>query len=185
MDMTTDQTKVLITNDEREQALAQLREAYIDGQLTLEEFSDRVETVLTARTQTDLVPAVSDIVTVRAAPRSLGRPPERIVAVMGDAKRKGRWRIGPETTAIAVAGDCELDLRNAEVSGAEVEITAYAIMGEVKVIVPEGVDVELTGVAVMGDKKYKVSDAKPLPGAPLIRVKAYAVMGDVKVQSKR
>lgn len=183
--MNLDQTKVLITEAEREQALTQLREACIDGRLTLEEFSDRVETVLTARTQTDLVPAVGDVATVRAVPRSTAKPPERIVAVMGDAKRKGRWRIGPATTAIAVAGDCELDLRQAEVSSEEVEITAYAIMGDVKIIVPEGVDVELTGVAVMGDKKVKVNDARPLPGAPLIRVKAYVLMGDVKVQSKR
>ena len=58
-------------------------------------------------------------------------------------------------------------------------------MGDVKVIVPDGVEVELTGTAIMGDKKYKVRDSRPLPGAPLIRVRAYAVMGDVKVETKR
>jgi hypothetical protein len=176
---------LLITDAERDQALAQLREACVDGRLTLEEFSERVETVLTARTQTEIAPAVADIAAMRAAPVVEREETEQIIAVMGDAKRKGRWRIGPLTRAIAVMGGCQLDLRQAEVTSSEVEIVAYAIMGDVKVIVPEGVDVELTGVAIMGDKKYKVKDAKPLPGAPLIRVRAYVVMGDVKVESKR
>lgn len=175
---------LLITDAEREQALARLREACVDGRLTLEEFSERVDTALTARTQADLAPAVADLATMRVASGPEPEETERIIAVMGDAKRKGRWRIGPHTKAFAVMGDCQLDLRQAEVTSTEVQIDAYAIMGDVKVIVPEGVDVELTGMALMGDKKCKIADVRPLPGAPLIRVRAYAVMGDVKVESK-
>jgi hypothetical protein len=44
--------------------------------------------------------------------------------------------------------------------------------------------VELTGVALMGDKEAKLRKSRPLPGAPLIRVQAYALMGDVKVRTK-
>lgn len=176
---------LLITDAERDQALARLREGCVDGRLTLEEFSERVETVLTARTRAEITRAIADVAAVRTAPPVERDETERIIAVMGDAKRKGRWRIGPSTKAIAVMGDCQLDLRRAEVTSSEVEITAYAIMGDVKVIVPEGVEVELTGMAIMGDKKYRVADVRPLPGAPLIRVRAYVVMGDVKVESKR
>lgn len=175
----------LITDAERNQALAQLREACVDGRVTLEEFSERVETVLTARTEAEIAPALADIAVARAAPDVDRDDTEQIIAVMGDTKRKGRWRIRPFTRAIAVMGGCQLDLRQVEVTSSEVEIAAYAIMGDVKVIVPEGVEVELTGVAIMGDKKYKVRDTRPLPGAPLVRVRAYALMGDVKVESKR
>jgi hypothetical protein len=183
--MSQNSNTLLITDTERDRALARLREACVDGRLTLEEFSERVETVLTARTQAEIEPAVANIAMMRTAPVVERDETKQIIAVMGTAKRKGRWRIGPFTRAIALMGGCLLDLRQAEVTSSEVEITAYAIMGDVKVIVPEGVEVELTGMAVMGDKKYKVKDARPLPGAPLIRVRAYAVMGDVKVESKR
>lgn len=172
-----------LTDDEREYALVQLREACVDGRLTLNEFSERVETALTARTQGDLVPVTSDLVAALPPPRRTAQ--SRMIAVMGDSKQSGRWRIAEENTAIAVMGDCELDLRRAEVEGDEVHITAYAIMGDVRVIVPEGVPVELNGMAIMGDKKLELEDVRQLPGAPLIRVHAYAVMGDVRVESRR
>jgi hypothetical protein len=173
-----------ITEAEREQALARLRDACVDGRLTLEEFSERAETALTARTQAQLATVIVDL--TASVPQPAGRhdTEDRIIAILGDAKRKGRWRVGPQTTAIAVAGDCELDLRNAHISGEEVEIVAYAVMGDVKIIVPEGMDVELTGMAVMGDKQCNVTGIPVLPGSPLIRVRACVVMGDVKVRSK-
>jgi hypothetical protein len=182
--MTMDQPTVLISETERERALTTLREACVDGRLTLEEFSERVETALTARTAADLTAATAGLETERFLPGTELEPEDLVVAVLGDSRRKGRWRLKPRTTAIAVAGDCELDLRNAEVTSAEVEIAAYALMGDVKVIVPPGMRVELTGVALMGDKEAKLKKSRPLPGAPLIRVRAYALMGDVTVRSK-
>jgi hypothetical protein len=182
--VTLDQPTVRISEVERESALATLREACVDGRLTLEEFSERVETALTARTAAELAPATAGLGTARSLPTTAREPEDRVMAFLGDSKRKGRWRLKPRTTAIAVAGDCELDLRHAEVTSAEVEIVAYALMGDVKVIVPTGFRVELTGMALMGDKEAKLKKSRPLPGAPLIRVHAYALMGDIKVRSK-
>jgi hypothetical protein len=184
--MTLDRTPALIGEAEREGALAQLREACVDGRLTLEEFSDRVETALTARTSAELARSVAGLGPTERARTTAVEPhaEDRIIALLGDSKRKGRWRLKPRTTAIALAGDCELDLRRAEVTSAEVEIVAYALMGDVEVIVPPGFDVELSGVALMGDKEAKLKRSRPLPGAPLIRVKAYAIMGDVEVKCK-
>jgi hypothetical protein len=182
--MTLDRTPTLIGEAEREAALAQLREACVDGRLTLEEFSDRVEAALTARTSAQLAASVADLGPAAPVRRETVQAEDRIIALLGDSKRTGRWRLKPRTTAIALAGDCELDLRRAEVTSAEVEIVAYALMGDVEVIVPPGFDVELSGVALMGDKEAKLKRSRPLPGAPLIRVKAYAIMGDVEVKCK-
>ena len=150
----------------------------------LEEFSQRTETALTARTQAQLAPAMVGLdiaLPVTAPKRSVTR---WLIAVMGSSKQTGRWRLGGRSTAVAVMGDCELDLRRAEIEGADVTIAAYAIMGTIKVIVPEGIAVELNSIAIMGDKRYKVADMPPLPGAPLVRVQAFACMGDVKVESR-
>jgi hypothetical protein len=54
-------------------------------------------------------------------------------------------------------------------------------MGNIKIIVPDGVNVDLDGMAIMGDKRVDVQEAMPGTSAPVIRVRAYAVMGDVKV----
>jgi len=72
------------------------------------------------------------------------------VAVLSGSRRKGRWRLRHQTNAVAIMGGCELDLRQAEVEGPEVVINAWAIMGGVDVIVPEGIAVELTGFGIMG-----------------------------------
>ena len=62
-------------------------------------------------------------------------------------------------------------------------ITAVAIMGGIEVIVPEGIEVEMTGHAFMGGKDMKVADVPRLPGSPLIRVRAFALMGGISLRS--
>lgn len=42
-------------------------------------------------------------------------------------------------------------------------------------------NVDLDGMAVMGDKRVDVIQAAPGMNVPVVRVRAYAVMGDVKV----
>jgi hypothetical protein len=110
-----------------------------------------------------------------------GRDREWVVAVMGDSKRQGRWRVERPLTAVAVMGDVVLDLRGAEVPRGDVDIIATAVMGDVKVYVPDGVDVELSGIAVMGDKQLRVREAPSGQPSPRVVVRATAVMGDVKV----
>jgi hypothetical protein len=103
---------------------------------------------------------------------------------MFGSSRKGRWRLRRETNAIAVMGGCELDLRRAEVEGPEVIINALAIMGGIDVIVPEGIAVELTGFGLMGGKEARIADVPVLPGSPVVRVRAFALMGSVVVRSR-
>ena len=100
-----------------------------------------------------------------------GRARRWFVAVMGDSKRRGKWRIDKPLGAVAVMGNVVLDLREAEVRTGVVDIVATAVMGDVKIIVPDGVDVNLGGIAIMGDKKVQVIEAPP-ENVPLIRVRA-------------
>ena len=88
-------------------------------------------------------------------------------------------------TALAIMGGCVVDLRQAEIEGPVIDISAIAIMGGVEVIVPEGIAVELSGVAIMGGKDCRVKDVTPFPGTPLVRVKAFALWGGVTVRTKR
>jgi Domain of unknown function (DUF1707)/Cell wall-active antibiotics response 4TMS YvqF len=177
--------KVRASDAEREAVVERLRVAATEGRLTLSELTERTEAAYTATTRGELAPITADLPAEPAssAPmRPSGRTDrEWVVAVMGDSRRRGRWRVERPLAAVAVMGDVVLDLRGAEVPGGEVDITATTVMGDVKIYVPDGVDVELSGIAVMGDKKVMVREAPAGQTAPRVVVRATVVMGDVKV----
>ncbi|WP_219462669.1 DUF1707 SHOCT-like domain-containing protein [Nonomuraea rhizosphaerae] len=183
----TDPGAVRASDAEREAVVEQLRIASVDGRLTLAELTDRTEAAYTATTHAELALLTQDLPATGAAPMAPAQQaaPKRkrrwFVGIMGDSKRRGTWRIDQELGAVAVMGDVVLDLREAEVRTNMVEILAVSVMGDVKIIVPDGVNVDLDGMAIMGDKRVDVMEAAPGMNVPVVRVQAYAVMGDVKV----
>jgi hypothetical protein len=177
---------VRASDAEREAVVERLRVATVEGRLTLGELTERTEAAYTATTRGELARITADLPAESGSPAAPMRPAaqadrEWIVAVMGGTKRQGRWRVEGPLTAVAVMGDVVIDLRGAEVPRGDVDIAATAVMGDVKVFVPDGVDVQLSGIAVMGDKKVKVREAPAGQTAPRVVVRATAVMGDVKV----
>jgi class 3 adenylate cyclase len=176
-----------VSEAERDKAAADLAKYSSEGRLTLEEFSQRVAVVLAAKTQADIDGVMSDMprgaqVEVYASPvPATGW----LVAVLSGSSRKGRWRPKAKTRAVAFMGGVDLDLRKAEIEGSEVVIRAIAIMGGIDIVVPEGVNVHLGGFAFMGGKDLRLADVPILPGSPLIRVQAFALMGGVSVRTKR
>ena len=106
------------------------------------------------------------------------------VAVMSGHSTKGRWRISGKTNAVAVMGGCDMDLRQAEIEGPEVEITAVAFWGGIDITVPEGFDVDLRGFSFMGGRDLKLRDVPIVPGSPRIVVHGFAVMGGIDVKSR-
>jgi Domain of unknown function (DUF1707)/Cell wall-active antibiotics response 4TMS YvqF len=168
---------------DRDLAVSRLRENLVEGRLTLEEFSERVDAAHSSRTLAELDALTRDL-PAEAAPAPQRKSTRWTVAVMGAVERRNRWRVPARSNVIAVMGGCELDLRRAEIESSEVEITVVAVMGGVDIIVPEGVPVDVTGFALMGGKDEDVKDVPPLAGAPLIRVRAFALMGGVSVRSR-
>jgi hypothetical protein len=78
-------------------------------------------------------------------------------------------------------GEAVIDLQGVEFEGDELVISAFVVLGEVVVVVPEGVAVDMQGVAVMGDRVVEVDDAV-VPGAPVVRVEGLALMGQITVR---
>ncbi|MFC5829131.1 DUF1707 SHOCT-like domain-containing protein [Nonomuraea insulae] len=183
----TDPGEVRASDAEREAVVEQLRVASVEGRLSLAELTDRTEAAYTATTHSELALLTQDLPMGAAmpapapVPQREGRKRRWFVGVMGDSKRRGQWRIDQELGAVAVMGDVVLDLREAEVRTDQVDILAVSVMGDVKIIVPDGVTVDLDGMAIMGDKKVDVLQAPAGMNVPVVRVQAYAIMGDVKV----
>lgn len=126
--------------------------------------------------------------TAAAAPGAAAdsRPARRrFVAIMGGSRARGRWRPAPAMSAFAFWGGVKIDLRNAEVESPVVEITAWAIMGGVTVVVLPGTRVELDGMVLMGGSHHFSDDGEPPTpaGSPVVRVHARGLWGGVTVRT--
>ena len=174
-----------VSDADREAAVTLLRQAGGEGRLTFEELADRVGRADAARTRADLDAVVADL----PAAQPLAQP-ERdkqrswVVAVMGGAERKGRWHPARRTNVVTVMGGAAIDLRDARIDGPELEIMAVTVMGGIEVIVPEGVAVEIGGFALLGGNSAP-RPAPVSPGAPVVRVRAFSLMGGIGVSRKR
>ena len=175
-----------VSDADRDHAVTVLREHVVVGRLTLDEFSERVGLALRARTRDGIAGAMTDLPTlaVAAEESTRRRSRRRFVAVMSGSEAKGRWRLNGRTTAVAVMGGCDIDLRHAEIDGPEVVITAFAFWGGIQITVPEGFDVELEGFSFMGGRDLKLRNVPRVPGSPRIRVRGFAIMGGISVESK-
>jgi Domain of unknown function (DUF1707) len=179
-----DRPELRVSDTDRDAAIAQLRVAGGEGRLTLEELAERVERADAARTRSDLDALTADLPATPPATPAERKEHGWIVAVMGGAERRGRWRPARRTTVVTVMGGAELDLREAELAD-EITITAVTVMGGIGIAVPEGVSVELSGFALMGANSGPRDKVPPLPSAPVVRVKTFALMGGVGIERKR
>jgi len=179
-----DRPELRVSDDDREATVARLRVAGGEGRLTLEELAERVELADRARTRSDLDALTADLPVARSTAAIERKERGWIVAVMGGAERKGRWRPARHTIVVTVMGGAELDLREAELADG-VHITAVTVMGGIGIAVPDGVSVELGGFALMGANGGPEDRVPPPPDAPVVRIRAFSLMGGVGVERKR
>jgi class 3 adenylate cyclase len=175
-----------VSDADRDRTVTLLREHVVVGRLTLDEFSERVGLALEARTRGDLDAVMANLPALSVPYEDSGPRSSRRwhVAIMSGSDTKGRWRMGAKTTAVAIMGGCDMDLRRAEIEAPEVLITAVAFWGGIKIIVPEGFDVDMRGFSFMGGRSVKTRDVPRVPGSPRIVVRGFAVMGGVDVRSR-
>jgi class 3 adenylate cyclase len=187
---------VRIGDDDRQRVIDALSRHTGQGRLTLDEFAELTGRVYAARTRRDLDEVLAGLPDdVDVGPRADSSPPEttpssprrRFVAIMGGTAARGRWRAPGRITAFAFWGHVKVDLRQAVIDERVVEVTAWAIMGSVEVVVPDGIPVDLDGMVLMGGSSdtTRRSEVPPLPHAPLIRVHARGLWGGVTARTSR
>jgi hypothetical protein len=169
-----------ISDAERERAVRTLGEHHAVGRLTYDEFVERMDRAYDARTHDELDVLTADLPEAPAAP---AQPRKRrwLVSVMGGNERAEEVA-HDETVIVDVMGGSDLDLRRASFPAGEANVTAIAVMGGSTIWVPEGARVELSGFALMGGNSNRVSAATTSSG-PLIRIKAWSLMGGIDVRS--
>jgi hypothetical protein len=170
---------LLASDADRDIALALLREAAVDGRLTIEDLAARAELVHAARTRDDVAAATAGLAPAAAVEQA----EQRHRAVLGSVVRDGRWTLAPRNRFVAVLGTVRLDLRNAVLPGPTVEIDAVPVLGTVEILVPEGVHVEVTGGGLLSSQQLRLPGPAPA-GAPVVRIRAGGAVGTLRVLCK-
>jgi hypothetical protein len=170
---------VRVSDADREQTLVRLREHRATGRLTLDEFSQRVDRALAARTRAELDATTEHLPEPKAPP---GRTSRLLITLFGSEQRRGRWHVPERILAVSLVGAPDLDFRQAAIASSEVRITSFSIIGALTALVPAGVDVELGGFALVGGNDLVGDDPPPAPGeGPTIQIRSYALIGGARV----
>lgn len=173
------------SDDERHRVVEVLGEHAAAGRITLAELEERVAQAYTSATRAELAALTQDLPALaepRVPSHSTGRKPSRwFLAIMGGSTRRGKRRLAGRLNVVSIMGGDEIDLREAEIEGSELVVNAFCLMGGANIYVPDAVEVELSGPAIMGGNEERGSAIRPRPGAPVIQVRSFAVMGGLTV----
>jgi len=165
-----------VSDFERDATLQTLSHQAAEGRLTLDELEERAGQALTAKTRTDLATVTRDL-PAEPAPGPRKTPVRWFVAIMGGSRRRGRFRAGSQVNGLAIMGGDEIDLREAEIDGGGLTLNLYSVMGGSTIYLPDSVDVEISGFAIMGGNEERGPDSRPRPGAPVVHIKTFSLMG--------
>lgn len=191
------------SDQDREQVARVLSTAYAEGRLDREEYDERIDRSLTARTFDELIPLTHDLVVVNNANPGYNVQPAtpasanpdtstiidthnanpdiaRLIGIFGGATRKGKWRVRRTSQSYALFGGVDLDMSEAVFEAPVVEITGAWVFGGLDIKVPEGIEVRDEIVGIFGGSDVSRLGEK-LPGAPVLVVKGIALFGGVSI----
>jgi DUF1707 SHOCT-like domain len=128
-----------VSDAERAHVVEVLQKAIGHGLLSLDEFTERTDTALAARTRGELNSVLADLPGVRHQdPDSpIREKPVELRANMSTIKRDGAWSVPRELIIRNRLGSTELDFSEAEIPYDEVRIMLNVSGGSVKLLLPE------------------------------------------------
>jgi hypothetical protein len=171
---------VRASDADRDRIIEALATASAEGRITLEEYAQRSEAALVARTHADLAGLTADL-PAAPPPATATAVPEEITAVLGNESRKGPWVVPPHLAVRSVLGDCHLEMQQAVIGQHVTTIDVTVRFGSTTIFLPDGIDVRMTGRAVLGAKSSQLR-GQPQPGAPVIIVRCDVFCGSVTVR---
>jgi hypothetical protein len=178
-----DNSSVRVADNEREATVTVLRTHLLDGRLTLDEFSERVEIVYGAQVGSELAGVIKDLPALADPP---GMTPSRpksaglTLGVIGHVNKRGRLRLRRLSAVASVLSAVDLDLREAEIDGSTATLMVFTLIGNVDVYVPEGVNVEVGGLTIIGHHRDWGRDTAGTADRT-IKVRVFSVIGTIDV----
>ncbi|OXM74691.1 MULTISPECIES: DUF1707 SHOCT-like domain-containing protein [Amycolatopsis] len=161
-----------VSDAEREYVVEVLQKAIGRGMIDLDEFTERTDKALAARTRGELNAVLADLPGLvhpevyPAAPAVSFSPDQRLElnAKYSALVRNGRWLVPPEVVVRNRYGSTKLDFSDAQVASPVVRVELDCKWGSVEVIIPDHAAVDLNAITEIkyGSLQDKTgSDGRP------------------------
>lgn len=177
-----DPRELRVSDAERTHVVNVLQKAIGHGLLSLDEFTERTDRALAAKTRGELNAVLVDLPGLTHTDREspLKTPPVELVANMSSIKRQGEWQVPRELIIRNRMGSTKLDFSDARIEHAEVRITLEVSGGSVKMLLPAHSSADTNGVQVVaGSVKDRVGGTS---GRPRFVITGKITMGTLKVR---
>jgi hypothetical protein len=190
----------------REQKISELSQHFANDDLSLDELERRIERVYKAGSVSELDAITSDLHAPLPVPANgpvssparstspaydsgnLPTRSTRILAIMSESKRTGRWLVPPRVEVVSLMADTKIDLTSAVLPPGGAEFHVRSVWAACKIIVPPEMRVINEMHAIMASVVSKAEEMDP-PGAvhrgPTLRLTGTALMAEVKVVVRR
>jgi hypothetical protein len=191
-----DPRELRVSDAERAHVVDVLQKAIGHGLLSLDEFTERTDAALAAKTRAELNAVLVDLpgVTHQDPNSPVREKPVELTTNMSTLKRDGRWTVPRELIIRNRLGSAELDFSEAKIPYDEVRIALNVSGGSVKLLLPERSSAVTDQVRVTaGSIKDKVGSGTGRPrfvvtgtitaGSLLLRRASYVRIGSLMFRS--
>ncbi len=188
----------------REQKISELSQHFANDDLSLDELERRIERVYKAVSVSELDAITSDLRLAQPQPGAVSRASQtnapgyagseaparraRILAVMSESKRTGRWLVPPRVEVVSLMADTKIDLTSAILPPGGAEFHVRSIWAACKIIVPPEMRVINEMHAIMASVVSRADEMGPagtVHRGPTLRLTGTALMAEVKVVVRR
>jgi hypothetical protein len=183
-----DERDLRVGDADREHVVGLLQRAVGQGMLTLDEFSDRMDATLAARTRGELSAVVADLPDVRlaAGPGQVPSPSSAaalpIKVTMSHIQRSGNWKVPAHLALKTRFSDVNLDLTQADVRTAVVTVDVDDVCSNTDIVVPDDFTVDINDLRCLGSTAHSRATTAPPAGRVHVIVRGNVRFGSLTVK---
>lgn len=161
-----------------------IQQALAEDLIPFDDLDNRFAAVYGASSRAELERVAAELPTPQfhpPPPTARHPAPSSQFSVIGDIRIGGWVSMGDRLTLTDLIGDIMVDLSSASFGPEGITVDVRSLIGDAKIIVPDGARVQIETTLIVGDKRQAL--APPVEGGPLIRITGFQLIGDLRVFS--
>jgi hypothetical protein len=170
---------------EREYVIDLLQRAVGQGMLDLDEFGQRTDIALAARTRAELNRVLLDLPIPDQPLRTETDDVLVLRSTLSEVSRRGNWRVPSRVLIISRLGSTKLDFTEAEFSSAQVTVELAVTGGSVDLLVSPTTTVLTTAVTTIGGQIVERRQPMGALGDPVLVLAGKVRAGEVRIRRPR
>jgi hypothetical protein len=175
---------IRMSDRDRERVVAQLNAAVSEGRLSIDEFSERIDGVLSAKTFGEVAPFIADLPGIPSVPATGDQA--TFTARGSNIRRTGRWTVPSKMRIEARGSRIRLDFTQAVCVAAVLQLDIKVHGCSVRLIVPPGYTVDFSAISMHGSTaRCRRVASEPAPGSVHIVVTGEAHGSSVRALPPR